>query len=267
MKLTDHNDIEAYLTYEVSRDRWVYKLAPQLFGRAQQAAMIPEEASEYEKVKAAILRRYEINEETYRRHFKTATKASDKAYRELAIRLQDLVKKWMCQQRGHHPRQGRKASSATTVAREGTLQLDAQVMPWCLVTVLQVSLACPYIRCERYFLGNDCSALCYSSSSTGLGSAPEHRSWSSIRALSWNSTLVCARVGVASTTSASLLSNCSISGKPLPKIADTGSPLATATWDTILLPPTFMRTSARGYGHHGPTPDQHFALNRSPLGH
>lgn len=55
--------------------------------------MIPEEASEYEKVKAAILRRYEINEETYRRHFKTATKASDKAYRELAIRLQDLVKK------------------------------------------------------------------------------------------------------------------------------------------------------------------------------
>ena len=60
-KLTDHDDIDAYLTtfectmvgYKVSRDRWVYELAPQLSGRAQQAyaAMTPEEAGGYEKVK------------------------------------------------------------------------------------------------------------------------------------------------------------------------------------------------------------------------
>ena len=41
------------------------------------------------------MRRYKINEEMYRRHFRVATKASDEAYRELAIRLQDLAQKWM----------------------------------------------------------------------------------------------------------------------------------------------------------------------------
>lgn len=40
----------------------MYELAPQLSGRARQAyvAMTPEEAGNYERVKAAILRRYKI---------------------------------------------------------------------------------------------------------------------------------------------------------------------------------------------------------------
>ena len=44
--------------YEVNRQRWVYKLAPQLSGKAQQAyaAMSSEEAVDYERVKAAILK-------------------------------------------------------------------------------------------------------------------------------------------------------------------------------------------------------------------
>ena len=44
-KLTDSEDIEVFLTtfermmqvYGVSEDRWAFKLAPQLIGRAQQA--------------------------------------------------------------------------------------------------------------------------------------------------------------------------------------------------------------------------------------
>ena len=44
-KLTEDDDIEAYLTtferlmaaYEVKRERWAFKLAPQLVGKAQQA--------------------------------------------------------------------------------------------------------------------------------------------------------------------------------------------------------------------------------------
>ena len=53
--------------YEVPQNRWAYKLAPQLTGQAQQeyAAMPSEEAGNYELVKAAILRRYNISEETY----------------------------------------------------------------------------------------------------------------------------------------------------------------------------------------------------------
>lgn len=46
----------------MGEERWVYELAPQLSGRARQAyvAMTPEEAGNYERVKAAILRRYKI---------------------------------------------------------------------------------------------------------------------------------------------------------------------------------------------------------------
>ena len=64
-KLSDADDIEAYLTtsehmmyaYKIPKERWVYKLAPQLTGRAQQAyvAMPTTDAGKY--VKATILRR------------------------------------------------------------------------------------------------------------------------------------------------------------------------------------------------------------------
>ena len=103
-KLGDEDDIEAYLTtfermmaaYEVEKRRWTYKLAPQLSGRAQQAfaAMEQAKAGDYEEVKAAILRRYDINEETYRQRFRAAKKKEGESHRELAIRLQDAVGKW-----------------------------------------------------------------------------------------------------------------------------------------------------------------------------
>ena len=95
------DDIEAYLTtfermmkaFEVKREKWVFKLAPQLTGKAQQAfaAMNPENTAE---VKKAILRRYDISEETYRQRFRTAKKAEGEAYLELATRLRDLLEKW-----------------------------------------------------------------------------------------------------------------------------------------------------------------------------
>ena len=71
-KLTESEDIEAFLTtfermmrvYGVKEDRWAFKLAPQLTGRAQQAyaALNVDDAAQYKQVKAAILRRYDINE-------------------------------------------------------------------------------------------------------------------------------------------------------------------------------------------------------------
>ena len=86
-KLTEDDDIEAYLTtferltnaYEVKRERWAFKLAPQLAGKAQRAyaAMGTEDASDYDKLKKAILRRYDINEESYRQRFRSATKKRD----------------------------------------------------------------------------------------------------------------------------------------------------------------------------------------------
>lgn len=52
-RLTNHDDIEAFLTtfehimaaYELSKERWVHHLAPQLFGMDQQAyAVVTPEA-------------------------------------------------------------------------------------------------------------------------------------------------------------------------------------------------------------------------------
>ena len=73
-KLTEQDDIEAYIitfermmaVYEVPCARWTYKLAPELTGKSQQAyvAMPADQAGDYGELEAAILRRYNINEET-----------------------------------------------------------------------------------------------------------------------------------------------------------------------------------------------------------
>ena len=105
MKLADRDDIEAYLTtferlmsaYNIPKDRWIFKLAPQLSGKAQQAyaALTTEDALEYDGVKAAILRRYDITEETYRQRFREITKNVVESHRDVSIRLGDLANKWL----------------------------------------------------------------------------------------------------------------------------------------------------------------------------
>ncbi|KAL5489211.1 hypothetical protein EMCRGX_G018278 [Ephydatia muelleri] len=107
VKLTDRDDIEAYLTtferlmaaYSIPRAKWIFKLAPQLTGKAQQAyaALTTEDALSYDAVKAAILRRYEydITEETYRQRFRAAVQSHEESHRDLSIRLDDLANKWL----------------------------------------------------------------------------------------------------------------------------------------------------------------------------
>ena len=52
--------------YDVPKARWVFKLAPNLTGRAQQGytALSIDDAGEYDQVKQAIVARYDINAET-----------------------------------------------------------------------------------------------------------------------------------------------------------------------------------------------------------
>ena len=106
-KLTDSEDIEAFLktfervmeAYQVDQSLWAFQLAPQLTGKAQQAyaALCGEDAAKYDEVKAAILRCYDINAESYRTRFRGAKRKlkDGESYREVAVRLQDLLKKWM----------------------------------------------------------------------------------------------------------------------------------------------------------------------------
>ena len=103
--LTEQDDIEAYLVtferimqaYDISREQWTYYIAPQLTGKAQQAfAALPTgESKDYDGVKAAILTRYGVSEETYRRRFRASTRNVGETNRELAMRLMDLQDKWL----------------------------------------------------------------------------------------------------------------------------------------------------------------------------
>lgn len=103
-RLQETDEIEAYLTtferlmvaHKIERKNWPYRLAPQLTGRAQQAfaAMDVECTGDYDAVKAAILRRYDVNTETYRRRFREIKKKPNESYRELGTRMTDVVRKW-----------------------------------------------------------------------------------------------------------------------------------------------------------------------------
>ena len=62
------------LACEVRKEKWSYKLAPRLVGKAQQAypGLTVADAGDYEKLKSAILRRYDITEDSYRQRFRAA---------------------------------------------------------------------------------------------------------------------------------------------------------------------------------------------------
>jgi hypothetical protein len=103
-RLGEKDDIEAYLTTferimevnEVAKERWPFQLAPQLTGKAQQAyaALTPENAKDYDAVKNTILRRFNINEETYRQRFRSLKPKEEESPQELMTRLQDLAARW-----------------------------------------------------------------------------------------------------------------------------------------------------------------------------
>ena len=82
--------------HEVNTERWSFKLAPQLTGKAQQAyaALPPDDAKSYEAVKIAILRRYNINEEIYRQRFHKLKPKEGESPQELMTRLHDLATRW-----------------------------------------------------------------------------------------------------------------------------------------------------------------------------
>eukprot|EP00731_Ephydatia_muelleri_P034075 Em0046g18a len=103
--LNEKDDVEAYLiTFErimaahnISKDRWPHYLTSQLTGKAQLAfaAISPSDSGNYEKIKAAILIRYGINDEEYRRRFRSERRKDGETNRELAVRLMEWQAKWL----------------------------------------------------------------------------------------------------------------------------------------------------------------------------
>ena len=54
-----------------------------------------EDARDYERMKAAIFQRSNINEETYRCHFRSIKPLENETPLELAIHMKDLAEKWL----------------------------------------------------------------------------------------------------------------------------------------------------------------------------
>jgi len=103
-KMTDKENIENYLDMFENvatqqswpRSVWPTQLAGLLTGKALAAyAGLPREVSNnYDAVKAAILRRYDVNAETYRQRFRNTRRRGFETYKEMADRSQDLYNKW-----------------------------------------------------------------------------------------------------------------------------------------------------------------------------
>ena len=79
--------------YKWLDDVWVLRLASLLTGKAQAAYanMDAAKSKEFKEVKQAILKRYNINEETYRQRFRNTKKKIDESYVETEVRLKDLA--------------------------------------------------------------------------------------------------------------------------------------------------------------------------------
>jgi len=59
--------------------------------------MDPVRASDYKEVKAAILQRYDISEEMYRRRLRAVTRKAGESYHDLTTQAHDFLGKWMKQ--------------------------------------------------------------------------------------------------------------------------------------------------------------------------
>ena len=104
-KLEDADNIEHYLTtferlatvFYWPRETWAVHLIPLLTGKARSAfvAMDPDDTMNYDRLKEAVLRKYEINAETYRQQFRALEISPTETPRELYVRLKDLFCKWV----------------------------------------------------------------------------------------------------------------------------------------------------------------------------
>ncbi|CAI5642675.1 unnamed protein product [Oreochromis niloticus] len=104
LPLTPDDDIEHFLTTfermaqvcRWPREEWAVRLVPLLTGKARSAYVLMDigDSEVYDKVKDAILAKYEITADTYRRRFRALDIHPGETPRELYVRLKDTFYKW-----------------------------------------------------------------------------------------------------------------------------------------------------------------------------
>lgn len=104
-KFVEGQDIDSYLhtyeklaeVYEWPAETWATRLAALLSGKALEAyaRMDKEESKNYNKVKRAILKRYELTSEAYRKKFRTSKRMDDETFAEWAVRMTRYLSQWI----------------------------------------------------------------------------------------------------------------------------------------------------------------------------
>lgn len=104
-KFVEGEDIDVYLrtfemvmtSHEIPANLWAVRLAPKLAGKAREAfsRLDQEDAKDYEKVREAILKRYELTAESYRKRFRGNKRKPDESFREWAVRLTLYLERWL----------------------------------------------------------------------------------------------------------------------------------------------------------------------------
>lgn len=103
-KFKEGDDPDVYLKsferllvlHKVHKREWALRLIPLLTGKALEAfsRLSEEDSVEYEKVKMAILVRYELTSEAYREKFRNAFQLRDESFREYTVRVEGFLRHW-----------------------------------------------------------------------------------------------------------------------------------------------------------------------------
>uniref|UniRef100_A0A8W8LH45 CCHC-type domain-containing protein n=1 Tax=Magallana gigas TaxID=29159 RepID=A0A8W8LH45_MAGGI len=136
-KLEEGQDIDVFLRsfeklaalHKWDKSEWAIHLVPLLTGKALEAysRLSDGESGKYDKIKEAILKRYELTSEAYREKFRQARQQSDESFKDYQVRTEKYLSHW-CEREDIH---GQYNSLYDLVLREQLLKFcDKDLQVW-----------------------------------------------------------------------------------------------------------------------------------------
>nr|XP_034310523.1 uncharacterized protein LOC117684040 isoform X3 [Crassostrea gigas] len=136
-KLEESQDIDVFLRsfeklaalHKWDKSEWAIHLVPLLTGKALEAysRLSDGESGKYDKIKEAILKRYELTSEAYREKFRQARQQSDESFKDYQVRTEKYLSHW-CEREDIH---GQYNSLYDLVLREQLLKFcDKDLQVW-----------------------------------------------------------------------------------------------------------------------------------------
>ncbi|KAM5191708.1 uncharacterized protein ACMZJ9_002089 [Mantella aurantiaca] len=116
--------------YSLPKEEWAKYLTPGLKGKALEAfvSLSEDQGGDYEAIKEAIVKRYHLTPEVYRKRFRTMQRGSSDSYMDLACNLHTAFQQWL------------KGLSVTTFETLQELLIKDQFLHLCPTEVRQFVL-------------------------------------------------------------------------------------------------------------------------------